>query len=144
MQLNRAEIETRLPHRAPILLLSAAQGLTPTQLTAVMDIAADSHWFNGHFPGQPTLPGVIMLEAMAQTAALHTALTEDLTHDQAIYYFLGAESLRFRKPVQGAARLELQVTLDNRKADFFRYIAKTLNGTDVIAEATLMAKLVRK
>lgn len=148
-----AHIKKVLPHRAPILLPEKAYNWTPETLTAVMTVKADSRWFKGHFPGQPTLPGVVMVEAMAQTAALHVGLANQYDAEKTIYYFLSIENTRFRQPITKPGLLVLDVRQENRKGDYYKYSGKVYVDADptsaersprqLVADAQFMAKLVR-
>jgi 3-hydroxyacyl-[acyl-carrier-protein] dehydratase len=153
--ITQREIKKYLPHRSPILLLDDARDWTENTLTATMKITPKTRWFKGHFPGQPTLPGVVMVEAMAQTAALHVGYGQQLPATKTIYYFLSIENTRFRQAVTKPCQLVLYVQQANRKGDYYKYTGKAYMDIDpanaatapakaLVAEATFMAKLVVK
>lgn len=153
--ISQREIKKYLPHRSPILLLDEARNWTDDTLTATMDITPKTRWFKGHFPGQPTLPGVVMVEAMAQTAALHVGYGQQLPASQTIYYFLSIENTRFRQAITEPCQLVLHVHQINKKGDYYKYGGKAYCNVHpedaanapakaLVAEATFMAKLVVK
>lgn len=153
--ISQREIKKYLPHRSPILLLDEARNWTDTTLTATMKITPKTRWFKGHFPGQPTLPGVVMVEAMAQTAALHVGYGQQLPASKTIYYFLSIENTRFRQAITKPCQLVLHVYQMNKKGDYYKYGGKVYADIDpanaanapakaLVAEANFMAKLVIK
>lgn len=153
--ISQREIKKYLPHRSPILLLDEARNWTDSTLTGIMEITPKTRWFKGHFPGQPTLPGVVMVEAMAQTAALHVGYGQQLPASKTIYYFLSIENTRFRQAITKPCHLVLHVQQLNQKGDYYKYSGKVYCDIDpaeapnapakaLVAEATFMAKLVIK
>lgn len=153
--ITQHQIKKYLPHRSPILLVDEARDWTENTLTALMEITPKTRWFKGHFPGQPTLPGVVMVEAMAQTAALHVGYGQQLPASKTIYYFLSIENTRFRQAITKPCNLVLYVHQMNKKGDYYKYGGKVyadINPSDaanapakaLVAEATFMAKLVIK
>jgi len=147
--LPRAEIEKLIPHRKPILLLDeVTDWQADTWLEARHFVAADNPHFNGHFPGNPLLPGVLIVEAMAQAAAVLISLTRGLNSDSALYLFTGIEEARFKTQLLPDNMLTLHVEKQREKMDIFRFSGTAYVGEgesrQLAASATFSAKLVRK
>ena len=131
------QILQKLPHRYPFLLvdrvLEIEKGKSIKTLKNVTIIQTDSRpgklSYTRRFPHRPVMPGVLMLEAMAQTAALLSFATLDITLDEkTVYYFAGIDAARFKRPVEPGDQLTLDVTLDRMKAGVFKYTARGLVG----------------
>lgn len=147
--LGRAEIEKLIPHRAPILLLDeVTDWQADTWLEARHFVAADNPHFHGHFPGNPLLPGVLIIEAMAQAAAVLISLTRNLNSDKALYLFTGIEEARFKTQLLPNNMLTLRVEKQREKLDIFRFTGKAYVGEgetrQLAASATFSAKLMHK
>lgn len=146
MPLGLPDIEKRLPHRAPILLVGAVKAWEPnTSLTATRHFPETDPVFQGHFPGHPILPGMLTIEALAQAAGLLVNLTLDKTAEETLFYFMGVEEARFRAPVHPGATLTLSITLQQQRGTVYRFAGTaTLADGTVAATATFTAKLVLK
>lgn len=147
--LSRPEIEKLIPHRKPILLLDeVTDWQADTWLEARHFVAADNPHFNGHFPGNPLLPGVLIVEAMAQAAAVLISLTRGLDSASALYLFTGIEEARFKTQLLPDNMLTLRVEKQREKMDIFRFGGTAYVGEgesrQLAASATFSAKLVRK
>lgn len=147
--LSRPEIEKLIPHRKPILLLDEVTGWqSDTWLEARHFITADNPHFNGHFPGNPLLPGVLIIEAMAQAAAVLISLTRGLDSTRALYLFTGIDEARFKTQLLPDNMLTLHVEKQREKLDIFRFSGSAYvgegEGRQLAATATFSAKLVRK
>ncbi len=147
--LNKSEIEKLIPHRKPILLLDeVTDWQADTWLEARHFVAADNPHFNGHFPGNPLLPGVLIVEAMAQAAAVLISLTRDLDSHKALYLFTGIDEARFKTQLLPDNMLTLRVEKQREKMDIFRFSGTAYVGEgesrQLAASATFSAKLVRK
>jgi len=107
------EVMRYLPHRYPLLLIDRVLELVPGEhIIAMKNITINEPYFPGHFPGQPVMPAVMILEAMAQATAILCMHTLDqLPADGAIYYFAGIDGARFRKPVRPGDQLHLRVEI---------------------------------
>ena len=137
------QILKQLPHRYPILLvdrvLSLEKGKT---IQALKNVTINEPFFTGHFPHRPVMPGVLMLEAMAQVAALLAFDTMGVTpDDKMVYYFAGIDGARFKRPVEPGDQLVMDVTLDRMKAGIFKFKGVTRVGDQVACEAELMCTM---
>ena len=147
--LDRAGIEKLIPHRTPILLLDeVTDWQADTWLEARHFMADDNPHFKGHFPGNPLLPGVLIVESMAQAAAVLISLTRNLSSKNALYLFTGIEDARFKTQLVPNNMLTLHVEKQREKMDIFRFSGKAYVGEgeekQLAASATFTAKLVRK
>ncbi|MEO7056356.1 MAG: 3-hydroxyacyl-ACP dehydratase FabZ [Caldimonas sp.] len=139
------QILKHLPHRYPFLMVDRVLELEHgKRIVALKNVSANEPYFVGHFPHRPVMPGVMILEALAQTAAL---LSFDavgaVPDDKSIYYFAGIDSARFKRPVEPGDQLTLRVTLDRAKSGIFKFTAQAAVGEELACEAALMCA-VRK
>ncbi|MDD0837771.1 3-hydroxyacyl-ACP dehydratase FabZ [Curvibacter sp. HBC61] len=137
------QILKQLPHRYPILLvdrvLSVEKGKT---IKALKNVSINEPYFMGHFPHRPVMPGVLMLEAMAQAAALLAFDTLGVTpDDKTVYYFAGIDGARFKRPVEPGDQLIMDVSLERMKAGIFKFKGITRVGDEVACEAELMCTM---
>ncbi|MFN5178500.1 3-hydroxyacyl-ACP dehydratase FabZ [Limnohabitans sp.] len=137
------QILKQLPHRYPILLVDRVLSLEPgVRIKAIKNVTINEPFFTGHFPHRPVMPGVLMLEALAQAAALLAFETMGVTPDESsVYYFAGIDGARFKRPVEPGDQLILEVALDRNKAGIFRFDARALVGDEVAVEAQLMCAM---
>jgi len=117
------KILKQLPHRFPFLLVDRVTQIEKgKRITALKNVTINEPFFVGHFPHRPVMPGVLMLEALAQAAALLAFDALDATpNDQMVYYFAGIEGARFKRPVEPGDQLVLQVELLRMKAGIFKF-----------------------
>jgi len=139
------EILKKLPHRYPILLVDRVLELeTGKRIKAIKNVTINEQFFAGHFPHRPVMPGVLMLEALAQAAALLSFATVGETPDnKTVYYFVGIDGARFKRPVEPGDQLVLDVKLDRHKAGIFKFKARALVGEELAVEAELMCTMRR-
>jgi 3-hydroxyacyl-[acyl-carrier-protein] dehydratase len=132
-----------LPHRYPILLvdrvLEIEQG---KRIKAIKNVSINEPYFLGHFPHRPVMPGVLMLEAMAQAAAILSfdAMGKTLD-DNSVYYFAGIDGARFKRPVEPGDQLLMDVTLERSKAGIFKFKGTCYVDDAVACEAELMCTM---
>ncbi len=130
-----------LPHREPFLLVDELTELVPGERVAGYWTLTGSEWFfPGHFPGRPTLPGVLMVEALAQLGAC--AVLADERHRSKLPLFGGADKVKFRRQVEPGDRLDLEVTMDRLGSRAGRGSGVARVGDEVAAQASLMFVLV--
>jgi 3-hydroxyacyl-[acyl-carrier-protein] dehydratase len=132
-----------LPHRYPILLVDRVLEVEKgKRIKAIKNVTINEEFFNGHFPHRPVMPGVLMLEALAQTAALLSFETLGETPDEnTVYYFAGIDGARFKRPVEPGDQLILEVELERMKAGIFKFKARALVGAELAVEADLMCTM---
>jgi 3-hydroxyacyl-[acyl-carrier-protein] dehydratase len=124
--MNIQEIQALLPHRYPILLIDRVLDIVPGQsLTAIKNISVNEPQFNGHFPGNPIMPGVYMIEAMAQASGILVFRTENIAPDENhTYYLAGVDKARFKRPVVPGDQLRLEVKLLKTKRGIWVFEGK--------------------
>ena len=137
------QILKKLPHRYPILLVDRVLVVEKgVSIKAIKNVSINEPFFNGHFPHRPVMPGVLMLEALAQTAALLAFETLGVTPDEnTVYYFAGIDGARFKRPVEPGDQLTLKVKLDRMKAGIFKFKAEAWVGEELAVEADLMCTM---
>jgi 3-hydroxyacyl-[acyl-carrier-protein] dehydratase len=137
------QILKKLPHRYPILLVDRVIEVEKgVSIKAIKNVSINEPFFNGHFPHRPVMPGVLMLEALAQTAALLAFETLGVTPDEnTVYYFAGIDGARFKRPVEPGDQLTLNVKLDRMKAGIFKFKAEAWVGEELAVEADLMCTM---
>ena len=137
------EILQHLPHRFPFLLVDRVVSFEPgVQIHAYKNVTINEPFFTGHFPHRPVMPGVLMLEALAQTAALLAFDMLGVTPDEkTVYYFAGIDGARFKRVVEPGDQLTLEVELDRMKAGIFKFKARAKVGEEVAVDAELMCTM---
>lgn len=139
------QILKKLPHRYPMLLVDRVVHLEPGKdIKALKNVSINEPFFNGHFPNRPVMPGVLMIEALAQTAGLlsFATLGVELAEDQ-VFYFVGIDNARFKRPVQPGDQLILEATLERSKAGIFKFKGKASVDGELAVEAELMCTMRR-
>jgi len=133
------QVLKKLPHRYPILLVDRVLELEKgVRIRALKNVTVNEPFFTGHFPHRPVMPGVLMLEALAQAAALLSFETEGaVPDDNTIYYFAGIDGARFKRPVEPGDQLVLEVTLLRTKARVYKYAARATVDGELAVEAEL-------
>ena len=137
------EIKSYLPHRYPLLLvdrvISYEEGKS---ITAIKNVTVNEEFFNGHFPHKPVMPGVLMIEAMAQTAALLSFKTMNLKPDEnSVVYFVGIDNARFKRPVGPGDQLKMDVEILRNARGIWKYKAVGSVDGQVAVEAELMCTI---
>ena len=137
------QILKQLPHRYPFLLVDRVLELEKgKRIKALKNVTINEPFFGGHFPHHPVMPGVLILEAMAQVAALLAFDTLGTTpDDNTVYYFAGIDGARFKRPVEPGDQLTLEVQLDRMKAGIFKFKAQAKVGLELACEAELMCAI---
>jgi 3-hydroxyacyl-[acyl-carrier-protein] dehydratase len=135
-----AEILRVLPHRYPFLLLDRVLSVEPGKhLRAAKNISINEPFFTGHFPRAPVMPGVLIIEALAQACAVLTFKTRNFDLDEdSVYYFVGIDNARFKRPVGPGDVLLLDVTLLRQIKGVWRFGAQALVEDKIVTEAELM------
>jgi 3-hydroxyacyl-[acyl-carrier-protein] dehydratase len=143
MSMDIHQILKQLPHRYPILLVDRVLEIDKGKsIRAVKNVSINEPFFQGHFPHRPVMPGVLMLEALAQAAALLAFDALGTTpDDKTVYYFAGIDGARFKRPVEPGDQLILEVELDRMKAGIFKFRARAKVGEEIATEAELMCTM---
>lgn len=137
------QILQRLPHRYPFLLVDRVVEIEKDQrILALKNVTINEPFFVGHFPHRPVMPGVLILEAMAQAAALlsFASMDQDPGHDTVVY-FAGIDGARFKRPVEPGDQLHLEARILRQKSGIYKYSAKATVGGELAAEAELMCTM---
>jgi 3-hydroxyacyl-[acyl-carrier-protein] dehydratase len=137
------QILKQLPHRYPFLLVDRVLEIEKgVRIRALKNVTMNEPFFTGHFPHRPVMPGVLMLEALAQAAALLAFDTLGETPDDTtVYYFAGIDGARFKRPVEPGDQLILEVALDRMKAGIFKFKSRAMVGDQLAVEAELMCTM---
>ncbi len=137
------QILKQLPHRYPILLVDRVLEIEKgVRIKALKNVTINEPFFMGHFPHRPVMPGVLMLEALAQAAALLSFDTLGAAPDEnTVYYFAGIDGARFKRPVEPGDQLMLGVHLYRMKAGIFKFKAQAKVGDELACEAELMCTM---
>jgi len=136
VSLDINQILKLLPHRYPFLLVDRVLEITPrVSITALKNVTMNEPFFQGHFPDFPVMPGVLIIEALAQTAALLTF--SEAKAENAIYYFAGIDGARFKKPVLPGDQLIMTAILEREKAGIYKFQVKATVNDELAAEANI-------
>ncbi|MDP4836220.1 MAG: 3-hydroxyacyl-ACP dehydratase FabZ [Burkholderiales bacterium] len=145
MQLDIKSILDRLPHRYPMLLIDRVIDMVPGKsIKALKNVSINEPFFTGHFPHHPVMPGVLILESMAQAAAIFSFADEAglKSHDEELlYYFVGIDGARFRKPVLPGDQLHIEVVAERLGRSICKYQGRAFVDGQEVAEAKLMCAI---
>ena len=142
--LNRKQIQELLPHREPMLLIDELYNIKKlTSATAVLNVKKDSFFVNGHFPGQPVMPGVLIVESFGQAAAALTAHGLDKsTYENKLVFLMSVEKARFRNPVIPDCKLELKIEAIRSHGRVWKYKGDAFVNNTKVADAVWSATIV--
>ena len=142
--LNKEQIMELLPHREPMLLINELINIKKLiSATAIVDVKKDSFFVNGHFPGQPVMPGVLIVEAFGQAAAALTAAGLDKsTYENKLVFLMTIEKARFRNPVIPNCKLELNIEAIRSHGRVWKYKGVAMVGGKKMADAQWSATIV--
>jgi 3-hydroxyacyl-[acyl-carrier-protein] dehydratase len=134
------EIRQYLPHRYPFLLVDRVVELNLKEsIVAYKNVTINEPFFNGHFPDHPVMPGVLIIEAMAQAAGILGFKTMDKTpEDGSIYYFVGSDNLRFKRPVVPGDRLQLEAKIITEKRGIWKFECRATVDGELACSATIL------
>lgn len=137
------EIMEHLPHRYPMLLIDRVLSCEPgKEIVALKNVTINEPFFNGHFPHHPVMPGVLIVEAMAQAAAILAFKTFNLKSDSdSVYYFVGIDEARFKKPVTPGDRLILKAQILRNLRGIWKFSAQALVDDVLVSEAELLCTM---
>ena len=142
--LDKKQIENLLPHREPMLLIDELTNIKKLKsATAIMNVRKDSFYVDGHFPGQPVMPGVLIVEAFGQAAAALTAHGIDKeTYENKLVYLMSVEKARFRNPVIPDCKLELEIEAIRSHGKVWKYKGEAFVNKKKMADAMWSATIV--
>lgn len=137
------QIKQYLPHRYPLLLVDrVVDWESGKRLTAIKNVTINEEFFNGHFPHKPVMPGVLMIEALAQSAALLAFLTMgQKPDDNAVVYFVGIDGARFKRPVEPGDQLRMEVEILRQSRGIWKFQARAMVDEQLAVEAELMCTM---
>jgi 3-hydroxyacyl-[acyl-carrier-protein] dehydratase len=134
------EIMQYLPHRYPFLLVDRVLSLDPGKsIVALKNVTINEPFFNGHFPQRPVMPGVLIIEALAQAAGILSFKTLGVKPGRSLIYFAGIDNARFKKPVGPGDQLLLEATLVRVVRSIGKFVTVAKVGDTIVAEAEVMA-----
>ena len=137
------EIQNFLPHRYPFLLVDRILEMAPgAKATGIKNVTINEEFFRGHFPGQPIMPGVLIIEALAQLAgvlAFHSGATPGKS-----VFFMSIEKAKFRRPVVPGDQLRLEATILQHRGNVWKFIGNALVEEKIVAEAEFTAMVTDK
>ena len=144
VSLNKDQIKKLLPHREPMLLIDELTDIKKlSSATGILYLKKDSQFVQGHFPGQPVMPGVLIVEAFGQTAAALTAHGIDKeTYDNKLVFLMSVEKARFRSPVIPDCKLELRIESIRSHGRVWKYKGEAFVGEKKMADAQWSATIV--
>jgi 3-hydroxyacyl-[acyl-carrier-protein] dehydratase len=137
------QIKEYLPHRYPMLLVDRVLDYElGKSIVAIKNVTANEEYFNGHFPHKPVMPGVLMIEALAQAAALLSFLTMGKKPDStSVVYFVGIDAARFKRPVGPGDQLRMEVEILRSSRGIYKFKARGLVDGETALEAELMCTM---
>jgi 3-hydroxyacyl-[acyl-carrier-protein] dehydratase len=143
-EINKKEIESLIPHREPFLLIDKLTNIVPMiSATGIINITKNKFFFNGHFPGQPVMPGVLVVEAFGQTAAALTAYSLDPSIvKNKLVYLMTIQNARFRNPIFPECELKLNITALKSKGRVWKYKGVAMVENKIMADSEWMATIV--
>jgi 3-hydroxyacyl-[acyl-carrier-protein] dehydratase len=134
------EILQRLPHRYPFLMVDRAEDyIAHTSIVGIKNVTFNEPYFQGHFPGNPVMPGVMIVEAIAQTGALMMSKTLDVDITKAAIFFMSVDGARFRRPVRPGDTLRMPVVVTRARGDVFKFAGKAFVNDKLAAECEFAA-----
>jgi 3-hydroxyacyl-[acyl-carrier-protein] dehydratase len=140
VDINIEEIQELLPHRYPMLLVDRVTEIVlGDSISAYKNITTNEPFFMGHFPGKQVMPGVLIVEAMAQASGILGFKTMDKKpEDGSIYYFVGADNLRFKRPAVPGDKLILNSKVVTNKKGIWKFDCNAMVGDELVAKATIL------
>jgi len=144
LMMNVQKIMEVLPHRYPFLLVDRIEELEEgVKVAGYKNVTINEPFFQGHFPGHPIMPGVLIIEAMAQVGGAYASVKDSIGGDR-VTYFVGIDNARFRKPVTPGDVLRMEVELLSNRRGIYQFMGKAYVGQTLVAEAELKAVFAEK
>ena len=137
------EILSRIPHRYPFLLIDRAEDYRPSEsIVGIKCVTFNEDFFQGHFPGNPVMPGVLVVEALAQTGAVLMSKSLNVDVEGKAIMFMSIDEARFRQPVRPGDVLRMHVEVLRARGDIFKFKGRAMVGDKLVAEAQFAAMVV--
>ena len=143
LEIDRQRIMEMIPHRDPFLMIDKVVDVVANErATGIKHVSADEYYFRGHFPTRPVMPGVLIIEAMAQTAAVLVVQTLGPESEGKLVYFMSVDNARFRKPVFPGHDLHIHVTKQRNRGNVWKFEGKARVAGQLVAEAVFAAMIL--
>ena len=141
--LEIARILQILPHRVPFVLVERVTDITPFErIVGHKSVSINEPWFQGHFPGRAIMPGVLILEALAQIGGILAYASEPFDAQRSLMYFLGIDKAKFRRPVIPGDRLDLEVTVLHHRTNVWKFKGEASVDGTLCAQGELLASVI--
>ena len=142
-EIDRERIMEMIPHRDPFLMIDRVVDIVKNErATGIKNVTADEYYFRGHFPSRPVMPGVLIIEAMAQTAAVLVVHTLGPESEGKLVYFMSVDNARFRRPVLPGASLHIHVTKERNRGNVWKFSGEAKVNEQLAAEAVFAAMIL--
>jgi 3-hydroxyacyl-[acyl-carrier-protein] dehydratase len=142
-EIDRERIMEMIPHRDPFLMIDAVTDIVANErAVGIKNVSPDEYYFRGHFPTRPVMPGVVIIEAMAQTAAVLVVHTLGPASEGKLVYFMSVDNARFRKPVFPGNVLHVHVTKQRNRGNVWKFEGEARVGGQLVAEAVFAAMIL--
>jgi len=138
------EIMKYLPHRYPFLLVDRIVEIGKARIVGIKNVTINEPFFQGHFPGHPIMPGVLLIEAMAQVGGIFAFKSMNATPETKVVYFMGIDKARFRKPVLPGDQIRFELELLKKRGPVYSFKGNAFVDGKLVAEAELLATIVDK
>ena len=143
LSIDIERIMTMIPHRYPFLLVDRVQDMIPNQsAVGIKNVTFNEHYFHGHFPSAPVMPGVLIIESMAQTSALLVVQSLGAEAEGKLVYFMSIDGARFRKPVVPGDQMQIHVKKTHRHAKVWKFFCQVMVDEALVAEASIAAMIL--
>ena len=143
VRIDTRRIMEMIPHRYPFLMIDEVVDVVANErATGIKNLSIDENYFKGHFPTRPVMPGVLIIEAMAQTAAVLVVHTLGPKSEGKLVYFMSVDNARFRRPVFPGDRLDVHVIKQRHRGNVWKFEGRAKVGTNLMAEAVFAAMIL--
>ena len=144
-QVDVQRIMEMIPHRHPFLMIDKVVDMVANErATGIKSVSINENYFQGHFPARPVMPGVLIIEAMAQTAAVLVVHTLGPKSEGKLVYFMSVDNARFRRPVFPGDRLDVHVTKQRHRGNVWKFEGKAKVSENLMAEAVFAAMILNE